>query len=89
MNRSRKLRSYVTYLDIDQFLNNTEVLPILQVLEWGFQLGVSQFCTNLGLNCLFVIILVPIFFSVGKIIYWVGKFGKWAGLIYWVGKVIY
>ena len=61
--------------DIDQFLN-------------GFQLEVSQFCTNLGLNCLFVIILVPTF-SVGKIIYsGVGKFGQWAGLIYWVDKVI-
>ena len=30
---------------------------ILRVLEWGFQLGISQFCTNLGLNCLFVIII--------------------------------
>ena len=25
------------------------------MLEWGFQLLVSQFCTNLGLNCIFVI----------------------------------
>ena len=65
-------------------------MPILQVLELGFHLGVSQFCTNLGLNCLFVIIVVPIF-SVDKIIYWEGNFGQhqWAGLIYWVGKVIY
>ena len=72
----------------DQFLDSTEVLSILQVLEWGFQLAVSQFCTNLGLNCLFVIIIVPTF-SVGKIIHWVGNFVQWAGLIYWVGKVIY
>ena len=43
------------------------VLPIPGVLEWGFQLGVSQFCTNLGLNCLFLVIMVSIFFSVGKI----------------------
>ena len=26
-------------------------------------------------------------FSVGKIIYWAGKFGQWAGLIYWAGKI--
>ena len=38
------------------------MLPIRRVLEWGFQLGVSQFCMNLGQNCLFVIITVPIFF---------------------------
>ena len=29
---------------------------------------------------------MPIF-SVGKIIYWVGNFGQWAGLIYWVGNL--
>ena len=51
------------------------MLLILQVLEWGFQLGVSQFCTNLGLNCLSLIIIGPIF-SVGKIIYWVGILGN-------------
>ena len=28
-------------------------------------------------------------FSVGKIIYLVGNFGQWAGLINWVGKTIY
>ena len=28
-------------------------------------------------------------FSVGKIIYWMGSFGQWAGWIYWVGKVRY
>ena len=50
----------------------TEVLPILGVLGWGFQLKVSQFCTNLGVNSLFVIIIVPIF-SADNIIYWVGK----------------
>ena len=79
---------YYMPVDWNQFLNSTEVLPILRVLERGFQLGVSQFCTNLGLNCLFVIIIVPIF-SVDKIIYWVGSFGQWAGLIYLVDKVIY
>ena len=56
-----------TKLNIDQFLDSTEVLPILRVLEWCFQLGVRQFYTNFGLNCLFVIILVPII-SLGKII---------------------
>ena len=69
-------------------MDSTEVLPILRVLEWGFQLGVRQFYTNFGSNCLFVIILVPII-SLGKIIYWVGNFGQWAGWIYWVGKIIY
>ena len=78
----------VKLIDIDQFLDSTEVLPILQVLEWGFQLGISQFCTNLGLSCLFVIIKVPIF-SVGKMTYWVGNIWHLVGLIYWVGKVIY
>ena len=60
------------------------------LLMLNFNLGylVSQFCTNLGLNCLFVIITVPIF-SVGRIIYRLGNFGQWAGLIYWMGKVIY
>ena len=58
-------------LDFDQFLDSTGVLPILQVLEWGFQLGISQFCTNLDLNCLFVIIIERIY-SVGKIIYCMG-----------------
>ena len=76
-------------LDIDQFLDSTEVLPILGVLEWGFQLGVSQFCTNLGLNCVFVIIIVFFFGGGGKMIYRVDNFGQWADLIYWVGKVIY
>ena len=35
-------------LDIDQILDSTEVLPFLRVLEWGFQLEVSQFYINLG-----------------------------------------
>ena len=82
--------AHKTNSDIDRFLDSTEVFPILRVLEWNFQLGVSQFGTNLGLSCLIVIIIMPIF-SVGKIIYWVGSFGpgQWAGSIYWVGKVIY
>ena len=31
-------------------MDSTEVLPILLVLEWGFQLGVRQFYTNFGLT---------------------------------------
>ena len=52
--------------------------PILGVLEWGFPFGVSQFCKNLGLNCL-CLIKIGAHFSMGKIIYWVGNFGQWAG----------
>ena len=37
---------------MDQIRDSTEVVPILRVLEWGLQLGVSKFCTNLGLNSL-------------------------------------
>ena len=91
--KSRKIINWVgsfqfqTSQILTNFCTVPDVLPILRVLEWGFQLVVSQFCTNVGLNCLFVIIIV--FFSVGKIIYWVGSFGQWAGLIYWIGKVIY
>ena len=77
-----------TNLDIDQFLDSTEVFCILLVLKWSFLLGVSQSGQNLGLNRLFVIFIMPIS-SVSKIIYWVGKFGQWAGSIYWVGIVIY
>ena len=75
-------------LDIDLFQDSTEVLPILWMFKCGSQLGVRQVCANFCLNCLFLIIMVPIF-SVGKIIYWVGNFRQWAGLIYWVGKLIY
>ena len=32
------------------------------MLECGYQLGVSQLCTNLSLKFLFVIIIVPVFF---------------------------
>ena len=36
---------------IDQFVDSAEVLPIFwRVHECGFQLGVCQFCLNLGLN---------------------------------------
>ena len=31
------------------------------MLKWDFQVWVSQFCTNLGLNCLFVIPYCPFF----------------------------
>ena len=30
-------------LDIDQFLDSTEVWPILWELKWGFQLGLVNF----------------------------------------------
>ena len=40
----------LSHADID-----TDVYPILWVLEWGFKLGGSQFCTSLGLNCIFLI----------------------------------
>ena len=68
----------LNFLDqFDQFLDSTEVLPILEMLECCFHLGIRQFCTK----CLFVIITVPNF-SVSKIIYWVGngqfKFTGWA-----------
>ena len=44
-----------TNLDIDQFQDSTEVLPILGVLDWVFfPFGISRFCKNL-------IIVVPIF----------------------------
>ena len=48
-------------VNIDKFQDSTEVLPILGVLEWGFSFGVSQFCKKIGLICLFLIIVVPIF----------------------------
>ena len=52
---------------------------ILRALEWGFQLGISQFCTNLGLNCLFVIFIHVVPISCGQdIVYWVCNFGQWA-----------
>ena len=50
-----------TNLDIDKFQDSTEVLAILGVLEWGFSFGVSQLCKNSCLNCLFWIVVVPIF----------------------------
>ena len=69
------------YFDIDKFHDSTDVLlPILWVLECSFPFGVSQFSKNKS--------KLPIFnnseahFSVGKITYWVGNFGQWAGLIY-------
>ena len=72
-------------LDIDQFVD-TEVLPILYGTQYGFLLGVCKFCTNLGLNRLFVIITVPIFLK-ANLIYWVGN-GQ-IGLIYRVCKIHY
>ena len=42
-----------TNLDIDKYQDNTEVLPILGVLECGFSYGVSQFRSTLLIfnNC--------------------------------------
>ena len=62
------------------------------------QLRVGKFCATLGLKLpisnnhsaffFFLFLFVCLFFFfVGKIIYWVGNFGQWIGLIYWVGKV--
>ena len=65
MNRSVKVCWYCpTNLDSDQFQGSTITYcllsPILGVLEWDFPCGVSQFWKTLGLNCLFLINLVPI-----------------------------
>ena len=72
---SNKLR-----LSIDKFQNSTEVLPIWGGGYWSgvSPLGASQLWKKLRSK-------LPIFnncgahFSVGKIIYWVGNFGQWAG----------
>ena len=62
MNESFKVCWYCpTNLDIDKCQDNTEVLPILGVLKWVFPFGVSQFCKNLSLNSLFLIIVVLFF----------------------------
>ena len=53
------------------------ITPILGYSSGGSPL-VSQFCKNLGLNCLFLIKLVPVFLWT-TLIYWVGNFGQWAG----------
>ena len=65
-------------MHIDQFLESTEELPTLWVVERGFQPGVSQFCTSLDLICLFVIIAVPFF-------QWARSFTGWA--ILGIGQV--
>ena len=63
-------------------------LRILRVHEEVFHLlgwwGLPEFTSKLpSFN------KVNAYFPVGKMIYWVGSFGQWAGWIYWVGKVIY
>ena len=63
-------------------MDSTELLLILQVLKWGFKFGVSQYVP------FFVTIKLHIF-AVGKIIYGMGNFDQFAGLINWVGKIIY
>ena len=90
MNESFKVCWYCpTNLDIDKFQDNT----------WGFaysggaQVGFFPFWGESILQKLGSKFPVSndcgAHFSKGKIIYWVGNFGQWAGLIYWVGKVIY
>ena len=50
------------YNHIDKFQDSTdEVLPILGCSSVFFSFGVSQFCKNLGLNFLFLLIVVHIF----------------------------
>ena len=50
-----------TNLDIDKFQDNTEVLPILGYSSGVSPLGLVNFAKNLGLNYLFLAILLPIF----------------------------
>ena len=53
----------------------------------GFPVVVSQLCKNSGLNCLFLINVVPICLCMYGQDNLLG--GQWEGLIYWVGKLIY
>ena len=50
-----------TNSDIYKFQDSTEVLPILGCLSGFYPFGISQFCNNLGLNFLFLIIWCPFF----------------------------
>ena len=76
MNRCLDVGNVKTNLDTDQFLDSTSVYCLFCGCSSEFSnLGVSQFCTNLCPNSLFIIIIVPIFFfSVGKIILLGGQF---------------
>ena len=57
--------------------DSTEVFAYSRVLEWGSPFGLVNFAKPRS--------KLPIFnncsahFSVGKVIYWVGNFGQWAG----------
>ena len=52
--KCRSLNSNLSLMDIDQYLDSTEVLPILE----GVQKLLST-CTKLGKKCLLEIITVP------------------------------
>ena len=54
-----KLLAHIQLRILPQIIH---VLPILLVIEWDFELEVSKCCTNVSLNCLFVIIIVSTFF---------------------------
>ena len=92
MNRSFNMFKVCWYcptnLDIDQFQDSTEVLPILGVLEWVFSFG-GQWILQKLRSKLSIFNKHGAHFSVGKKIYWVSNFGQWAGWIYWVGRLIY
>ena len=65
-------------------------MPVLQVLDWGFQVGVSQFYANLGLDYLFEIIIVPIFCCgqdnlLGRQFWTMGRFNLLGGQINLLG----
>ena len=55
------------------------------VRKWGLFPWDSQFCQKKKKKKN----RSKLFFSFGKLIYWVGSFGQWAGLINWVGKIVY
>ena len=61
--------SYAQLILTIKFLYSIDVLPILEVLEFHFQLGISPLFIKLNLKCQFVIMIVP----TGKKIYWIGN----------------
>ena len=75
------------HIDINQFLDSTEINPILEGAQVWFSTRdwsiLHKFRSKLSVCDL----TVPVF-SLGNIIYWVDNFGQWAGLIYWVDKII-
>ena len=58
----------------------------------GFHLGVRktlQLNVSLHVHSTMPVLNSGAHFSVGKIIYWVGNFGQWAGLIHLMDEIIY